>query len=165
MDNAVVRAVAETLCAGGFRSLLFNFRGVGGSGGAYGDGIGEQDDVRGAVDFLVREGAGPICLVGYSFGAWVGLWASEDDERVRAAVGIAPPLTMFDFSFLLGYRNPILLVAGSADPLCPLEGLSALGADLSGNLSLEIIEGADHHFLGAERTLSGKVLDFLSSVS
>ena len=46
MDNPVVVRVQEVCADLGVATLRFNFRGVGGSGGAHGDGVGEQDDGR-----------------------------------------------------------------------------------------------------------------------
>src|SRR4029079_3164155 len=52
MNNNVVYRAAKALIAGGVTALRFNFRGVGASTGSYGDGIGEEEDVRAAVDYL-----------------------------------------------------------------------------------------------------------------
>lgn len=164
MDNNVVRAVSETLCDGGFQALTFNFRGVGRSEGSYEDGIGEQDDVKGALDCLEKAGAGPVFVVGYSFGAWVGLWAASDDERVKGVVGISPPLTMFDFGFFTGCTLPKLLVAGTADQFCPSNALKEFFETLRDPKSLESISGADHFFFGREEPLSQKVAAFLGSI-
>ena len=58
MDNPVVVRVQE-VCAGlGVATLRFNFRGVGGSGGAHAGGIGEQDDTRAALEALRRATGG-----------------------------------------------------------------------------------------------------------
>lgn len=164
LNNNVVRTVAEALCAGGFRVLTFNFRGVGKSGGSYGEGIGEQDDVEGAVNFLVKDGARHVYLVGYSFGAWVGLWASVGDDRVKAVVGIAPPVMLYSFDFFSGYTSPKLLIAGSEDQFCPRDKVTALFDTLPEPRSLEIIPGADHFFYGQEELLSAKVLSFLTAL-
>jgi alpha/beta superfamily hydrolase len=42
MDNNVVYSLSETLTQASFVSFKFNFRGVGGSQGEFGQGIGEQ---------------------------------------------------------------------------------------------------------------------------
>src|SRR5215510_1314294 len=68
MNNNVVYRAAKALVAGGVTTLRFNFRGVGASTGSYGDGIGEEEDVRAAIDFL-REHAPtlPVWVAGFSF--------------------------------------------------------------------------------------------------
>ena len=44
LDNKVVQTLAKTFFALGYAAVRFNFRGVGGSAGAFDDGIGETDD-------------------------------------------------------------------------------------------------------------------------
>ena len=52
MDNNVVHSLCETLTEASFVSFKFNFRGVGGSQGEFGQGIGEQADVEAAISFI-----------------------------------------------------------------------------------------------------------------
>ena len=74
MNNNVVYRAAKALVAGGVTALRFNFRGVGASTGSYGEGVGEEEDVRAAVDFLRAQAPGlAIWIAGFSFGARVGL--------------------------------------------------------------------------------------------
>ena len=54
MDNPVVVRVQEVCAELGLATLRFNFRGVGGSGGAHGGGVAEQDDARIALDVLAQ---------------------------------------------------------------------------------------------------------------
>lgn len=71
MYNHVVEAVCQAYQEREYSCLRFNFRGVGLSEGEYDKGIGEQDDVMAALDYLSALGQNEIDLVGYSFGAWV----------------------------------------------------------------------------------------------
>src|SRR5262245_1405096 len=74
MNNNVVYRTAKALVASGVTALRFNFRGVGASTGRHDNGVGEEDDVRAAVDFLRAHQPGlPIWIAGFSFGARVGL--------------------------------------------------------------------------------------------
>ena len=68
MHNNVVVAISQAYQKLDYTTLRFNFRGVGGSQGSYGDGIGEQEDVSAAVAFLADLGMNQIDLAGYSFG-------------------------------------------------------------------------------------------------
>jgi len=52
MDNNVVSSLCETLTQASLASFKFNFRGVGGSQGEFGQGIGEQEDVAAAISFI-----------------------------------------------------------------------------------------------------------------
>lgn len=67
MDNNVVCAVSDALTQASLASLRFNFRGVGGSQGEFGHGIGEGEDVKAAISYIstVTEiDSGRIGLVG-----------------------------------------------------------------------------------------------------
>ena len=55
MYNNVVGGVQGALVQEGYSTLRFNFRGVGGSGGEYGEGEGEVEDVRGAAGLHIQE--------------------------------------------------------------------------------------------------------------
>ncbi len=161
MDNNVVLGVCAALVEADMNALRFNFRGVGRSSGAgTTDGSGEAEDVRLAVDFLAADSSvGDIFVIGYSYGAAVGLRAAADDDRIAALVGIAPPTSMFDFGFLHGNDKPILLIAGSHDEFCDPDALLPVLKD--GVDRLEIIDGADHFFIGEETALGNLAADFL----
>src|SRR3954454_21183978 len=92
MRSIVIGALFEALPDHGATCLRFNFRGVEGSGGAYGEGVDEVRDVEAALDVLAAEvhPSVPLLLVGWSFGADMAL--SVTDARVAAWVAIAPPL-------------------------------------------------------------------------
>src|SRR5437867_9801516 len=85
MDNPVVVRVQE-VCAGlGLATLRFNFGGVGGSGGVHGDGVGEQDDVRAALEALARtRGGGPTAVAGSSSGGRRAALAACGGPRLGA---------------------------------------------------------------------------------
>jgi alpha/beta superfamily hydrolase len=72
MFNNVVEAIVQAYQEKGHSTLRFNFRGVGQSEGAYDNGIGEQENVRAALEYLSLLGTMSIDLAGYSFGAWIG---------------------------------------------------------------------------------------------
>lgn len=74
MSNNVVFAICQALARQSIAALRFNFRGVGNSGGTFGEGIAEQEDVRAALDHVTSTpdiDHGRLGLVGYSFGAGV----------------------------------------------------------------------------------------------
>jgi alpha/beta superfamily hydrolase len=86
--------LARTACERGFVSLVFDFRGVGKSGGEFDYGIGEQQDVKCALDFLAsRPEVLPnrVFVAGHSLGAAVSLYAVRGDKRVRGLVLWSPP--------------------------------------------------------------------------
>ena len=164
MHNNVVGALQRSLTGAGFSALRFNFRGVGGSAGNYADGLGEEEDVRGAVGFAVEQEDCPIFLAGYSFGAAVGAKAVAEDERVGALACISPPVEMYDFSFLIDYERPKLMVAGDRDFVCPVKPLEALFGSLPQPKAIHIIPGADHFWGGMEGRVADCALDFLQGL-
>ncbi len=182
MHNAVVTAMARALVARGIAALRFNFRGTGGSQGRHAFGRGEQDDVAGALDWLVaRPGVDPwrISVAGYSFGAWVGVMQAQGDSRVAAvaAVGLGPirpdadyvpgalppRASDWDLALLQSFTRPKLFVAGELDTLAPPAVLRPLFDRLPEPKRTEIISGADHSFHGHEHEVGELVAEFLAS--
>lgn len=164
MDNNVVTAVAGDLPTQGIVALRFNFRGVGNSDGNYGDGIGEREDVDAAISFvhsLLKVDANRTAVVGYSFGAFAALAEATNDARVIAAVGISPPITLFDFTFLENYRRPKLLVVGDRDSFAPINQFLTWTAELPEPKQINVVAQASHFWVGHETELSDIVVRFL----
>ena len=67
MDNKVVHTISRAFLQLGYRSVRFNFRGVGESAGSFDDGRGEIDDAL-AVIAAQRQPGLPLALAGFSFG-------------------------------------------------------------------------------------------------
>ena len=166
MHNNVVNSLQSALAGKGFSTLRFNFGGVGGSGGGYGGGVGEMEDVRGAVDFFMTElGADvPLYLLGYSFGAYVGMKGVAGDERVKALMFISPPVAMYDFSTLSKEKRPKLIVAGERDMICPAGPVEELYLSLPQPKMFHIIPGVDHFWWGMEGRAADYVIDFLQGL-
>jgi alpha/beta superfamily hydrolase len=149
MDNRVVYHAAKAAAREGFAALRFNFRGVGASTGAFDYGVGEKDDVTAAIDWLAAKYPRlPLALVGYSFGAWVGLQVAVSDRRVRALVGLGLPLDVYSLDFLIDNTKPALYIVGTQDEFCSLDSLSRLSRRLKPSSSVQILEGSDHFFTG-----------------
>ncbi len=75
LDNKVVQTLARAFVTLGWRSVRFNFRGVGASQGAWDEGVGEIDDAL-AVIAALHDPALPLLLAGFSFGAYVAASAA-----------------------------------------------------------------------------------------
>jgi hypothetical protein len=158
MLNPVVAVLSETLFAGGFSTLRFNFRGVGKSTGTFDDGRGEQDDVLAAVSFMEEQGTQEILLAGYSFGAWVNAYILTR-RKFLPAVFIAPPINLFNIDFQLLQGKVGLIVCGDNDKYCPVESIKSAAAELA--CHLDIIPGADHFFQSREDDLAGCITNFV----
>ena len=167
MDNNVVDSLSETLTLASLVSFKFNFRGVGGSQGESGQGMGEQEDVEAAITFIstVKEvDAKRIGLAGYSAGAGFAFPVGFNDARIKALAAVSPPLPMFDFDFLKRYLKPKLLILGSRDSFIPTGQFLEFCQSLPEPKEYESIEGADHFWWGYESGLAAKVVAFFAKV-
>jgi hypothetical protein len=156
--NKVVFHAMKALNGFGFPVLRFNFRGAGLSEGEHDRGIGEEEDVRVALDWLDSEFHLPILFGGFSFGAAVGLRVACPDERVKAAVGLGVPVVPiedrnYDLSFLQGCAKPKLFVSGDRDQYGPRAQVEAMVNSLPEPKKLVFISAADHFFAGRLREM------------
>ena len=167
MDNNVVNSLSETLTQASLVSFKFNFRGVGGSQGEFGQGIGEREDVKAAISFIntVKEvDSNRIGLAGYSAGAGFALPVGFNDDRIKALAAVSPPVPMFDFDFLKECPKPKLLISGSRDELISIDQFLEFCQNLHEPKECESIEGADHFWWGYESLLAAKVIAFFTKV-
>ena len=148
MHNSVVAAVSRTYQKIGFTTLRFNFRGVGGSQGHYGDGTGEQEDVRAAVAYLTDIGIRQIDLAGYSFGAWVNALAVNDGLKVDNMLMVSPPVAFIDFKSISDLSSLKLIITGSQDDIAPADMVEKIYPTWNPTAKFEVISGADHFYGG-----------------
>ncbi len=148
MFNPVVEAIVAAYQKKGFATLRFNLRGTGKSTGTYERGIGEQEDVAGAVDFLKSEGLQEIHLSGYSFGAWVNAMAVQASVSVQGMTMVAPPVAFIDFKGVDHLATLAAVVAGSRDEFAPPGLIRPLLGNWNPDARMDVIEGADHFFFG-----------------
>ncbi len=149
--------------------LSFNFRGVMGSAGVYGGGHDEVRDVRAAIGRVREMAPGrPTVVVGWSFGANVGLRTCLDQPEIEAMVMIGIPLQPKDLSLpslpgpdaLAMFHRPTLLVCGDDDEYCPVdEARTFIGGFPRGRLS--VLEGTDHFLWRREHEAAAIVGDFV----
>ena len=163
MDNNVVNGLFTALTQASFVTLKFNFRGVGESQGEFGQGTGEQADVKAAISFvskLPQVDPQRIGLTGYSAGAGFALPIGSDDARIRGLAAISTPLDLFDFEFLKNCPKPKLLISGDKDHLISAHEFLEFCGDLPEPKECETIAGADHFWWGYESQLAAKVTAF-----
>ncbi len=161
MENNVVWGLFNAFVERGYLTVAFNFRGVGSSGGRHEAGEGEVSDVLSVLDWLGQlpetRGFG-LGVLGYSFGAWVGLRAAVRDARVRCVGAVAPPVAMYPFSFLEDLEAPLFVVSGDQDAFCPPEGKKVLCSELSKEVRWTVLDGVDHFFWSREKEAAGHLL-------
>jgi alpha/beta superfamily hydrolase len=152
MHTKAVYRSAQALNEAGLVALRFNFRGVGASTGSYEEGVGEQDDLRAAMDWLVeRHPELPVVVGGFSFGSMVALNVGAGDDRAVALLGLGLPVDLderYDFGFLADADKPILVVQGENDEFGPARRVKEVMAPLGSHITVVSIAGTDHYFEG-----------------
>ncbi len=162
--NHVVGLIAGAFEDQGWTTLCFNFRGVGRSQGEFDQGLGEQEDVFGAVAFLKGLGEQKIILAGYSFGAWVNARAGLTHPDVQGSILVSPPAGMMDFSFLSQDTKTRLIVVGDQDPYAPVSHIKKLIQSLPAPPPIKIIKGADHFFSSGWEELTAAITEIQTSL-
>lgn len=143
--------------------LRFNFRGVGRSAGTFSGGPGEKEDFRAALEFMMARypEVTRIWAAGMSFGAWVAMTAGAEDSHVTALIGIAPPVTHYDFSPVTTAGKPTFLIHGERDELIPIKEVRKFYAQLHEPKELVVIEDANHLFDGKVSEVGDAIEDLL----
>jgi alpha/beta superfamily hydrolase len=145
MDNKVAQTLARAFVQLGYRTVRFNFRGVGASEGAWDDGRGEIDDAL-AVIAAVREPGRPLALAGFSFGGYVASQAAARlaaNAPVERLVLIGPATRNFDVAAV---PADTLVVHGEADDVVPLQ--ATLDWARPQHLPVVVVPGVGHFFHG-----------------
>jgi predicted dienelactone hydrolase len=121
-------------------------------------------DVSLAIDHALAACAGAdasrIGVTGHSFGGWTALAAISRDDRIRAAVPLAPaggassatdPRLLFErLDFDWNREVPTLFIVAELDSVLPLASMPALYDPVRSQKRMVVIERADHmHFCDA----------------
>jgi hypothetical protein len=103
----------------------------------------------------------PIFLIGKSMGGRIGCHVSLE-ERVAGLICLGYPLCgMGDRSklrdqVLKSLGTPILFVQGTRDPLCPLDLLDKVRAEMNAPNFLQVVQGGDHSLGVRKRELAAR---------
>jgi len=161
MHNNVVGTIAQAYQKRGYSTLRFNFRGVGGSQGSYGEGIGEQEDVKAAIAYLAALGLKQIDLAGYSFGAWVIGNLSCAEDGIANMVMVSPPVAFIDFGPVSALGCLKLVITGSRDDIAPAALIRQSYRQWNAEARFEVIDGADHFYGGYEDRLADVIASII----
>ena len=162
LTNKVVYTLSRTLAGRAIPSIRFNFRGVGKSDGEYGDGIGEQDDLRNVVNWMQeRYPNKQLILGGFSFGAFVSIMAAKD-LNPNLLISIAPPVGRFDFSAMKTPKCPWTVIQGDEDELVKCHDVEEWVNQQPLNLSFVKLVGASHFFHGKLVELKSTIESIIS---
>lgn len=162
LDNKVVQTVARACVNLGWRSVRFNFRGVGASQGQWDDGVGEVADCL-AVVAAMRVPAEPLLLAGFSFGAFVAAQVAHElgtHALVRRLVLVGPSTQK--------QRLPVvpantLVIHGESDDVVPLS--ATLDWARPQALPVIVFPGVGHFFHGQLSLLKRVLLHELGTAS
>lgn len=162
MHTKAVYQSAKALRRIGCAVLRFNFRGAGTSHGEFDNGVGEQEDFRAALDFMEAQYPGiPMWAGGMSFGSYVALTVGIADPRVTTLIGIAPPLSRYDFDPVAKSHKAKFFVQGERDEICPLKEMREFYARAAEPKELVVIDGANHLFDGKVSEVADAIEDLL----
>jgi alpha/beta superfamily hydrolase len=155
MDNKVVQTVARALVQRGWRTVRFNFRGVGTSGGTWDEGRGEVDDAL-AVIAAHRVLGEPLVLGGFSFGGYVAASAAA-----RLAPADSPQRLVLVGPATSNFAVPpvpadTLVIHGEADDVVPLSATMDWARPQA--LPVVVVPGVGHFFHGHLPVLKSLVL-------
>lgn len=164
LDNKVVQTLARAVVQLGWRSVRFNFRGVGASQGAWDEGRGETDDALAVIQaFTAGDGAtapgAPWLLAGFSFGGFVAARAASllpEGHKPQRLVLVAPSTKAQQVPPV---PSDTVVVQGEADEVVPLSATFDWARPQS--LPVVVLPGVGHFFHGQLPLLKGVVLQEL----
>lgn len=145
LDNKVAQTLARAFVQLGWRSVRFNFRGVGASQGAWDEGVGEVDDALAVIE-AQRDPATPLMLAGFSFGAYVAAQAATrlpDETKAQRLVLVGPST---ERQQMASVPADTLVIHGESDEVVPLSATLAWARPQ--NLPVIVFPGVGHFFHG-----------------
>ncbi|MEO6927858.1 MAG: alpha/beta fold hydrolase [Casimicrobiaceae bacterium] len=143
LDNKVVQTLAKTFVALGYAAVRFNFRGVGGSQGAFDEGNGETDDALAALAYAQqRFGALPLALAGFSFGSFVQTRVAQRVAFERLVL-VGPAVNRFEVASVAAET---IVIHGEEDDVVPLADVFAWARPQQ--LPIVVFPGCGHFFHG-----------------
>lgn len=167
MNNKPTYRLFETFVRHGFSVLRFNFRGVGNSEGTFDNGVGELSDAAAALDWLhaQHQHTPEIWLAGFSFGSWITLQMLMRRPDLKRFVAVAPPMGLYDFTFLSPCPTSGLVVYGTADEITPPQDTESMLKKTTRQKGITIsaakVIGADHFFTNQQDELGATVSSYI----
>lgn len=163
MTNKVVQTLARACVLAGWNAVRFNFRGVGASEGVYDEGRGELEDLLSVIEEQAPDG--PLCLAGFSFGAFVTshavvqLRATRD---IRRLVLVGTAASRFEVAPVPAELHlSSLVIHGEQDDTVPL--VSVMDWARPQALPVLVVPGGGHFFHGQLPLLRELVLRHLQA--
>ena len=159
-DNKVVQTLARVFVQLGWRSVRFNFRGVGASEGAWDEGRGEVDDALAVVAAQTVDGiAPPLVLAGFSFGGYVAAEVASrlpESARPKRLVLVGPST---EKQVMPAVPPGTVVIHGETDDVVPLS--ATLDWARPQALPVIVFPGVGHFFHGQLALLKNVLLQQL----
>ena len=162
MDNKVVQTLARACLQLGWQTVRFNFRGIGASQGAWGDGAGEVEDALAVIEAhraQPDDGTTEFVLAGFSFGAYVASQAAfslPPAQKPQRLVLVGPSTQRQQMASV---PADTLVIHGEADEVVPLS--ATLDWARPQSLPVVVFPGVGHFFHGQLALLKSVVVQHL----
>lgn len=148
MSNKVVQTMARAFAQQGWTAVRFNYRGVEDSAGVYDEGRGELDDMLAVVEQTAP--TGPLCLGGFSFGAFVtshALARLSAQREIDKVVLVGTAAGNFDVAPIApDHHSKTLVIHGELDDTIPLAAVMEWAKPQV--LPVTVVPGGGHFFHG-----------------
>lgn len=170
MDVWLLPHLAEVLAERGWAVLRYDVRGVGASEAGPGawDGVSERLDLAGAVHRIRQDVPvdARVALVGWSFGALLGLLHGPTDASVTDWVGIGPPtrpmdgvpMAVPDLAAVRAWRARRSIVVGRHDQFFPPSDAPLLAPH-----AVHVVDDADHFLFDRDAEIADIVARCLAA--
>ncbi len=146
--NKVVQTLARACVQSGWTAVRFNFRGVGQSEGVYDEGRGELEDLLAVIASIAP--TDPLCLAGFSFGAFVTSHAVarlHEARSIERVVLVGTAASRFDVAPIPAeLHGRTLVIHGEVDDTVPLSSVMDWARPQS--LPVLVVPGGAHFFHG-----------------
>jgi alpha/beta superfamily hydrolase len=179
MDNNIITELAKFM-ANDSATLRFDYRGVGDSRINLPEGVSSFDywdsieeykdytdalcDVRSASKELARITENlPQIVIGYSFGAATAFMYGLQNDAVKLIIGISPPFTKVDFTFLSECKKPAFIILGKDDFLYTCDAVDTFSNTVSPTVKIDVLDDCDHFFRDREKLIAKTVYDFIKA--
>ena len=158
MHTKAVYRTARGLRRAGCVVLRFNYRGVNLSEGVYDNSVGELEDARAALSFLLsRYPTLPVTIAGFSFGSRITLKLGCELGYPRRLIAVGFPTVYKDRSYLEGCAVPRYFVQSTNDEFGPITELEPMVNALPQPRELILIPASDHYFAGGLQQLEDAI--------
>jgi alpha/beta superfamily hydrolase len=165
MHNKVVYRLARGLRRAGGVTVRFNYRGVNLSEGSYAHGIGEIEDARASLQWLLeRYPSLPYALAGFSFGARIVQKLGCAAAGCRLIVAAGFPTRYLEEESFAACAAPRVFVQSTNDEFGPRAELQAFVDTLDRRPDVHWIDAGDHFFAGALEGLEEAVQTVCASI-